>query len=65
MTTPARISAEEVRTRVKSGSALLVCAYDSDEKYASLKLEDSIPFSKFSAMLPGLPKTQAIIFYCA
>ncbi|MBI4632344.1 MAG: ArsR family transcriptional regulator [Deltaproteobacteria bacterium] len=65
MTTPVRISAEEVYKRVKSGNALFVCAYDSDEKYANFKIEGSIPFSKFKSMLPGMPKTQEIIFYCA
>lgn len=65
MTIPVRISAEEVSKRVKSGNAILVCAYDSDEKYAKFKLEGSIPFSTFKSMLAGMPKTQPIIFYCA
>ena len=65
MTTPVRISADEVYQKVKAGRTLFVCAYDSDEKYAQFKLEGSIPFSKFKGMLAGLPKTQEIIFYCA
>jgi hypothetical protein len=65
MTTPSRISANEAGRRVKSGKVLLVCAYDSDEKYEKSKLEDSMPFSKFKDMLTSLPKTREIIFYCA
>lgn len=33
MTEPMRISPEEARQKRASGSALLVCAYDSDEKF--------------------------------
>ena len=65
MTTPMRLSAEEVYQAVKSSSAFLVCAYESDEKYERYKIDNSLPFSKFKDMLPGLPKTQEIIFYCA
>ncbi len=65
MKIPSRIDAEEVYAKVKAENALLVCAYESDEKYEKYKLDGSIPFSKFKAMLPSLPKTQEIIFFCA
>jgi hypothetical protein len=65
MAVPIRISAEEVYGRLKSSDAILVCAYDSDEKYERFRIENSIPFSKFRSMLPSIPKTQEIIFYCA
>jgi len=62
---PSRINAEEVYTKVKTNDALLVCAYESDEKYAQSNIDGSIPFSKFMGMLPSMPKTQEIIFFCA
>lgn len=65
MRDPLRIKPEEAYTRVKAGSALLVCAYQSDEKYATFKLDGSIAYSAFTGLLPSLPKTQEIIFYCA
>jgi len=65
MGTPTRVSAEEVYKKVTSSGAILVCAYDNDEKYERYKIEKSIPFSKFKVMLPSIPKTQEIIFYCA
>ena len=65
MKIPSRINAEEVYTKVKTDNALLVCAYESDEKYAKFKIDGSIPFSKFTDMLPSMPKTREIIFFCA
>jgi hypothetical protein len=65
MTVPIKISAEEVYQKLKSSDAILVCAYDSDEKYERFRIENSIPFSQFKSMLPSLPKAQEIIFYCA
>ena len=65
MKTPLRINAEEVYAKVKTDNALLVCAYESDEKYEKFKIEGSIPFSKFKGMLSSIPKTQEIIFFCA
>ncbi len=65
MTTPVRVNADDAYNTVTSGSALLVCAYDSDEKYETYKLAGSIPFSKLKGMLNDIPKVQEIIFYCA
>jgi len=60
-----RIPVNEARSRVLSGDALLVCAYDSDEKYSANRLEGSISYSASMEMLPSLPKQQEIIVYCA
>lgn len=60
-----RISAEEARKRVQSGSALLVCAYDSDEKFQKMKLEGALSLSEFRSKLSALSKDQEVIFYCA
>jgi hypothetical protein len=65
MSEPERIGPRETYEDFKAGGALLVCAYDSDEKFATMPLEGAIPWSAFQSKLPSLPKDQEIIFYCA
>jgi len=65
MTEPIRISVEEARQKVRSGAALLVCAYDDDEKFKNNHLLGAISFGEFRAKLPQLSREQEIIFYCA
>ncbi len=65
MAEPIRISPEEVRRNVTSGLALLVCAYDDEEKCKKLHLEGAIFLTEFQSRLSALPKDQEIIFYCA
>jgi len=59
-----RISAQEARVAVQGGKALLVCAYDSDEKFRSNHLEGAISLSDFSNRVQSLGKDTEIIFYC-
>ena len=59
-----RITPQETLDQVRSGEAMLVCAYESDSKFETVKIEGAIPFSKFKAMLPELPKDKRLIFYC-
>jgi rhodanese-related sulfurtransferase len=65
MRDPIRISPEEARQKVTAGSALLVCAYDDEEKFKRVHLDGSISFGEFKSRLPSLAKDQEIIFYCA
>lgn len=65
MTEPERITAEEVYGKLKGGSMLLVCAYDDEDKFATVHLEGAISFSTFTSRLPSLSKDQEIVFYCA
>lgn len=60
-----RITPEETFQKLRAGKALLVCAYDSEERFRSLQLDGAISLSEFRAKLPSLPKDQEIIFYCA
>lgn len=62
---PVRISPEETRRRVLSGAALLVCAYDDDEKFKRNRLEGAISFSEFRTRFATGSRGQEIIFYCA
>ncbi|HEY3451247.1 MAG TPA: hypothetical protein VGK67_33120 [Myxococcales bacterium] len=60
-----RLAPDEVRSRVQAGQTLLVCAYDDDAKYQSLKLDGSISIRELERRAPSLGKDQAIVFYCA
>ena len=65
MTEPIRISIEDARQKVSAGAALLVCAYDDDEKFKNNNLQGAISLNDFRAKLPSLSTEQEIIFYCA
>ena len=47
MSNVARVSAVEIRNRVQTGDALLVCAYDNDDKFATFHLEGGNQFFRF------------------
>ena len=59
------VAATEAHERVKNGSALLVCAYDSDEKFRNVHLEGAMSLSEFKSKLNTVGKDKEIIFYCA
>lgn len=64
MPQPRRITPQEVRQQMQSGSdIMLVCAYESDEKYQQNPLEGSIPLSEFQSRLDQIPKDRSIAFY--
>lgn len=65
MTEPVRVPPEEVYQRVKSGIAVLVCAYEDEAKFKKMQLEGAISFNEFTSRLPILSKDQEIVFYCA
>lgn len=62
MSKPERLSPKDARERVMAGKALLVCAYDDEQKCASMRLTDSVTLGE-------LPRLQSddrqLIFYCA
>lgn len=60
-----RVSSEEVRPRVTAGNALLVCAYDDEDAFRSMRLEGAISLKELDARLSALPREQEIVFYCA
>jgi hypothetical protein len=50
---------------VKSGEAILVCAYDDETSFEKMHLDMALSLGEFRKLLPGLPKEQEIIFYCS
>ena len=65
MIEPTRIPPQTVREQTTSGQALLVCAYDDENKFKANHLDGAISFAEFKSKMPTLPKDQRIIFYCA
>jgi hypothetical protein len=60
-----RIDVTTARSKVTAGQALLVCGYEDDAKCRKGRLQGSMPFARFEALAPSLPKDKEIIFYCA
>jgi hypothetical protein len=60
-----RIFPERVRQHMGANSALLVCAYDSEEKFRQNHLEGAISLAAFKSRLHTIPQDREIIFYCA
>lgn len=60
-----RVTSEEIWPRVTAGKALLVCAYDDEDAFRSMRLEGAIPLKELDARLSTLPREQEIVFYCA
>jgi len=59
------ITADDAYKKAVSGEALLVCAYDDDERFTRFNLEGAISLKAFESLIPSLPKKKEIIFYCA
>ncbi len=65
MTRPERIGPKETYNNLKAGTAILVCAYEDDEKFKTFHLEGAYSYNEFQSKLPSLTKDQEITFYCA
>ena len=65
MSSAIRISPAEVGQKLKSGEALLVCAYQNDEKFKNNHLDGAISYGDFQEKIDNLSKEQEIVFYCA
>ena len=59
-----RIGPEQAKRDLTSG-AMLVCAYDSDEKFRKNHLEGANSLDELRARENSLPKDCELIFYCA
>ncbi len=60
-----KITPQEAYSRVKTGKALLVCAYNDDEAFKKNRLSGAISYAEFVSRIPSISKDQEIIFYCA
>lgn len=62
--TAEKISVQDAYEKVKSGKALLVCAYEKEQACSDIMLEGAITLKAFEEKLPELKRDQPIIFYC-
>ena len=63
-TTMERISPQQANEELRSG-AVLVCAYDSEEKFRQNHLEGAISLDEFRDREASTPRDREVIFYCA
>ena len=60
-----KIDARQARQDVEAADALLVSAYDSNEKFKANHLEGAIPLGELQSKEDKLSKQRELIFYCA
>jgi hypothetical protein len=60
-----RVNPQEVYPKLRSGEALLVCAYDSDARFRQVHLEGAMSLEEFNSIRPNLSRDREIVFYCA
>lgn len=61
-----RITAKDVRRAMSGGTnLLLVCAYDTEDRFREMELEGALSWPAFQSRLSSIPKDQEIVFYCA
>jgi hypothetical protein len=59
------ITTDDAYRKAKSGEALLVCAYEDDDRFGKFNLDEAISYKTFESLLPTISKDREIIFYCA
>jgi hypothetical protein len=60
-----RVTPAEIYPKLRSGEALLVCAYENEAKFQRFHLEGAISLEEFKSLRPNLPRDREIVFYCA
>jgi uncharacterized protein (TIGR02284 family) len=60
-----RIPVPEARALLRSGQAMLICAYDTQEKFQRYRLPGAISLKEFESLANTIPKDRHLIFYCA
>lgn len=65
MATPTRIDPQAVTEHKQRGDTLLVCAYDSEEKFEQNHLDDAISLDTLKETLDDIEKDRELVFYCA
>ncbi len=58
-----KIQPETAAKHIEENQALLVCAYDSEEKFADARLDGAISLAQLRSRESELPKEQELIFY--
>jgi hypothetical protein len=64
MNKPMGIDPTQAREKVRSGQAILVCAYDDEMKCRDIMLDGSVMLAEFQAAAER-SKDREVIFFCA
>jgi hypothetical protein len=64
MDTPIRIDATQAYQKTRDGEAILVCAYEDEDKCRRLRLDGAYTLGEFRARCEKLPRDTEVIFYC-
>lgn len=59
------IDPQTARDKVRSREAILVCAYDDEDKCRELRLDGALTLTQFLHTLDDRDRRDEIIFYCA
>jgi hypothetical protein len=60
-----RITADEALQRIEMEGAVLVCAYDDDQRCAEMGIDNALSLRELEQMESALDESRTIIFYCA
>jgi len=61
-----RISVKSLRRKMSAGDpVLLVCGYETDDRFREMELEGAVSWPTFQSLLPTTPLDREIVFYCA
>ena len=59
-----RIEPTVAHQHASEGDALIVCAYDDEQKCDDLGVADAMPLTEFEDRAEDLDRRREIIFYC-
>lgn len=62
MTPVPRTEPAEARRKLEQGSAVLVCAYDDEDRCRAMRIEGAMTLGEFRT---SPPRDKEVIFYCA
>jgi rhodanese-related sulfurtransferase len=60
-----KIDVQQAKQNVEKSDALLVCAYDSEDKFAANHLQGAISLDDLREREDQLSQQRELIFYCA
>lgn len=59
-----KIEPREAQQRLARGEAVLVCAYDDEERCRGLRLEGALTLGELQAREEDLREERDVVFYC-
>lgn len=65
LATAERISPKQAHEHMEKSGAMLVCAYDSDEKCRKYHLEGAVHLEELKNQEGSIARDRELIFYCA